>query len=99
MIKAEILHSNLANFYANKPRNFNKNSEFAKIYDDFKQKNDDFSAYQKKFEKILKEQDRMFKLFDLSMIYNQLMFGNNDSQKRSQLLQKSLKITHDLSKL
>lgn len=99
MIKANILELNLLNSYKTELKKSRPDDEFARIYDDSTKKNNEFSTIYKKFEKTLKEQDKMFKLFDLSLIYNQLMFGNADRKKRSELLQKSLKLSRELSNL
>ncbi|ASM34439.1 Uncharacterised protein [Campylobacter sputorum subsp. bubulus] len=76
-----------------------QNDDFTKMLDDMNKKNDEIKKINDKFTKELKEQDKIFKQFDLAFIRNQIIFGNLDEAERSKLFKKSLKIAKELSEL
>lgn len=76
-----------------------QSDKFSKMVDELNKKNDEIKKISEKFKKDLKEQDKMFKQFDLALIRNQIMFGNVDEAQRNKLFKKSLKIVKELGEL
>lgn len=76
-----------------------QNDEFSKMLDKITKQNDEMKKINEKLKQDFKEQDKIFKHFDLALIRNQILFGNLDEAKQSELFKKSLKIAKELSEL